>query len=131
MGDTAPYTLHCPTLVLTVEYPRAVELGSDRLLGAYVDPPAVDRPDLDDEVISDIAGWNGRWKLILDRLIAQEERRLLEVIVEERVRLREGIAVDDEPAGRADEHHAAEEPHQQARAQAGPQWGHPHAGGTR
>ncbi len=80
-----------------------------------VNAHAVQRPDLNYEVIGRVVRRKLRRDGVLDGLIAKDEGGLTQVIVEECIRLDKSIAINDQPARDADEHHSREQPSQQAR----------------
>ena len=57
-----------------------------------------------------------RSQLVFDRLVAQQQGGLAQVIVEEDVRLGEGVAIDEPAANGTHEQYAAEQPDEQAGA---------------
>ena len=107
-----------PPAALTRGDRRETERGDrrqHRMRVRQVDPHAIERPHLHDEVVGGVSGGKPRREQVLDRLIAQDERRLAQVIVEELIGLRERVAVDDPAAGGADQHHTREQLGEQPR----------------
>ena len=95
------------------------DAGQHGVRARLIHPHAIERPDLDHEVVGGIGARNLRREQILHGLIAQDERGLPQVIVEERVGLDEGVAIDDPAAGGADEHDARHEPGEEPRPERG------------
>ena len=93
------------------------DLRQHRVRPRQVHPHAIERPDLHDEVVGRVRRRQLRREQVLDRLVAQDERGLAQMVVEERVRFAQGVAVHGPAARGADEQHAAEEPRQQPRTQ--------------
>ena len=90
-------------------------LRQHRVRSREVDAHAVEGPHLNHEIR--IRWLEGRREEVAHRLVAQNERRLPQVIVEERVRLGEGVAIDDRAAHGADAEYGTEQPGEQPRAQ--------------
>ncbi len=78
---------------------------------------AIDRPDLNDEVVGGITCRNRRLELIFDRLIAQQQRGLPQLVVEKSVCLPQRVSINDPPACSSDQHDSAEQPDEQTCAQ--------------
>ncbi len=93
------------------------DLRQHRVRPRQIHPHAIEGPDLHDEVVGRVRRRKLRREQVLDRLVAQDERGLAQVVIEERVRFAQGVAVHDPAARGADEHHAGQEPAQQPRAQ--------------
>ncbi len=112
-----PNTRQRPSLVVTVAKPRVVISGQHGVRSRQVDAHAIERPHLHHEVVGGIRLRQLRCQQVLDRLVAQDECGLAQVVVEEGVGFRQRVLVHHPAAAGPHHHHRRQEPGEQARAQ--------------